>query len=100
MKDMAIPIPKLHHWELLTLLIPVACIYFLPSWGYRAVLRYVGFKVLWTVSFRHIFISLMFGNISFFFEIFAKNGFSDLFAFAILLIGGVRLFFQNAGKPW
>lgn len=100
--DMAIPIRSLHHWELLALLIPVTVFIFVKLGLYRAVLRYVGFKVLWTVSLGIFLSTLCLVTFSFFFEIFLPRTVSVIyFAFAILLIGGVRLFFRmlvNRGK--
>lgn len=100
--DMAIPIRSLHHWELLALLIPVTVFIFAQLGLYRAVLRYVGFKVLWTVSLGIFLSTLCLVTFSFFFEIFLPRTVSVIyFAFAILLIGGVRLFFRmlvNRGK--
>ncbi|MBP0604378.1 polysaccharide biosynthesis protein [Aeromonas sanarellii] len=100
--DMAIPIRSLHHWELLALLIPVTVFIFAKLGLYRAVLRYVGFKVLWTVSLGIFLSTLCLVTFSFFFEIFLPRTVSVIyFAFAILLIGGVRLFFRmlvNRGK--
>ncbi|MGQ4869515.1 polysaccharide biosynthesis protein [Aeromonas caviae] len=100
--DMSIPIRSLHHWELLALLIPVTVFIFAKLGLYRAVLRYVGFKVLWTVSLGIFLSTLCLVTFSFFFEIFLPRTVSVIyFAFAILLIGGVRLFFRmlvNRGK--
>lgn len=100
--DMAIPIRSLHHWELLTLLIPVTVFIFAKLGLYRAVLRYVGFKVLWTVSLGIFLSTLCLVTFSFFFEIFLPRTVSIIyFSFAVLLIGGVRLFFRmlvNRGK--
>ncbi|MGU5818712.1 polysaccharide biosynthesis protein [Aeromonas caviae] len=100
--DMAIPIRSLHHWELLALLIPVTVFIFAKLGLYRAVLRYVGFKVLWTVSLGIFLSTLCLVTFSFFFEIFLPRTVSVIyFSFAILLIGGVRLFFRmlvNRGK--
>lgn len=100
--DMAIPIRSLHHWELLALLIPVTVFIFAKLGLYRAVLRYVGFKVLWTVSLGIFLSTLCLVTFSFFFEIFLPRTVSVIyFSFAVLLIGGVRLFFRmlvNRGK--
>ncbi|MCJ7931198.1 MULTISPECIES: polysaccharide biosynthesis protein [Aeromonas] len=100
--DMAIPIRSLHYWELLALLIPVTVFIFAKLGLYRAVLRYVGFKVLWTVSLGIFLSTLCLVAFSFFFEIFLPRTVSVIyFSFAVLLIGGVRLFFRmlvNRGK--
>lgn len=100
--DMAIPIRSLHYWELLALLIPVTVFIFAKLGLYRAVLRYVGFKVLWTVSLGIFLSTLCLVTFSFFFEIFLPRTVSVIyFSFAVLLIGGVRLFFRmlvNRGK--
>lgn len=100
--DMAIPIQSLRHWELLALLIPVTVFIFSKLGLYRAILRYVGFKVLWTVSLGVFLSTLSLVTLSFFFEVFLPRTVSVIyFAFAILLIGGTRLCFRmlvNRGK--
>ena len=100
--DMAIPIQSLRHWELLALLIPVTVFVFSKLGLYRAILRYVGFKVLWTVSLGVFLSTLSLVTFSFFFDVFLPRTVSVIyFAFAILLIGGTRLCFRmlvNRGK--
>jgi len=100
--DLAMPLQSVRHWELLALLIPVTIFIFARLGLYRAVLRYVGFKVLWTVSLGVFLSTLCLVTFAFFFEVFLPRTVSVIyFAFAILLIGGVRLFFRmlvNRGK--
>ena len=100
--DTAMPIQSIRHWELLVLLIPVTVFIFAKLGLYRAILRYVGFKVLWTVSLGAFISTLSLVTFAFFFEISLPRTVSVIyFAFAILLIGGVRLFFRmlvNRGK--
>ncbi|UBO72861.1 polysaccharide biosynthesis protein [Aeromonas rivuli] len=100
--DIAMPIQSVRHWELLALLIPVTVFIFARLGLYRAVLRYVGFKVLWTVSLGIFVSTLCLVTFAFFLEVFLPRTVSVIyFAFAILLIGGVRLFFRmlvNRGK--
>ncbi len=100
--DTAMPIQSIRHWELLVLLIPVTIFIFAKLGLYRAILRYVGFKVLWTVSLGVFISTLSLVTFAFFFEISLPRTVSVIyFAFAILLIGGVRLFFRmlvNRGK--
>lgn len=100
--DTAMPIQSIRHWELLALLIPVTVFVFAKLGLYRAILRYVGFKVLWTVSLGVFISAISLVTIAFFFEVFLPRTVSVIyFSFAILLIGGVRLFFRmlvNRGK--
>lgn len=93
--DARIPIQSYSHWQLLALLLPVTIIIFIRLGLYRAVLRYVGFKVLWTVSLG-IFISTMaLVMLAFFMEVQLPRTVSVIyFSFAILLVGGIRLFFR------
>ncbi len=96
------PIQSVRHWELLALLIPVTVFIFARLGLYRAVLRYVGFKVLWTVSLGIFVSTLCLVTFAFFLEVFLPRTVSVIyFAFGVLLIGGVRLFFRmlvNRGK--
>ncbi len=100
--DTAVPIQSIRHWELLVLLISVTVFIFAKLGLYRAILRYVGFKVLWTVSLGVFISTLSLVIFAFFLEISLPRTVSVIyFAFAILLIGGVRLFFRmlvNRGK--
>ncbi len=100
--DMAMPIKSLLHWELLAILVPTTVFIFAKLGLYRAVLRYVGFKVLWTVALGVFFSTMSLVMFAFFLEVPLPRTVSVIyFAFAILLIGGVRLFFRmlvNSGK--
>ena len=100
--DTDIPIYSLLHWELLAILVPVTVFIFAKLGLYRAVLRYVGFKVLWTVSLGVFFSTISLVMFAFFFGVPLPRTVSVIyFAFAILLVGGVRLFFRmlvNSGR--
>ncbi|MCE9944504.1 polysaccharide biosynthesis protein [Aeromonas rivipollensis] len=93
--DTGIPFNSLLHWELLAVLVPVTVLIFAKLGLYRAVLRYVGFKVLWTVSLGVFLSTMSLVMLAFFFEAFLPRTVSVIyFSFAILLVGGVRLFFR------
>lgn len=100
--DDAMPIQSLLHWQTLALLVPVTIVVFMKLGLYRAVLRYVGFKVLWTVVLG-VFISTMsLVMLTFFLAVPLPRTVPVIyFAFAIILVGGTRLFFRmlvNRGK--
>ena len=62
---------------------------------YRAVLRYVGFKVLWTVSLGVLLSTMSLVMLAFFMEVPLPRTVSVIyFAFSVLLVGGARLFFR------
>lgn len=93
--DTALPIQSIRHWELLLLLISTTTFAFARLGLYRAVLRYVGFKVLWTVSLGVLISTLSLVTFSFFLDVSLPRTVSVIyFSFAILLIGGVRIFFR------
>lgn len=93
--DTNMPFDSLLHWELLAVLVPITVLIFAKLGLYRAVLRYVGFKVLWTVSLGVFLSTMSFVMLAFFFEVFLPRTVSVIyFSFAILLVGGVRLFFR------
>lgn len=100
--DAKIPLQSVLHWEMLLLLIPISIVIFMRLGLYRAVLRYVGFKVLWTVSLGVMLSSISLVMLAFFMEAALPRTVSVIyFAFAVLLIGGVRLLFRmliNRGK--
>ncbi|PJG60160.1 polysaccharide biosynthesis protein [Aeromonas cavernicola] len=93
--DAKTPLQSLMHWQMLALLLPITIIIFMRLGLYRAVLRYVGFKVLWTVSLG-VFISTMsLVILAFFMEVTLPRTVSLIyFSFALLLVGGIRLFFR------
>ncbi|WP_429146715.1 polysaccharide biosynthesis protein [Aeromonas rivipollensis] len=93
--DAAIPIKSVLHWQTLLLLIPVTIIIFMRLGLYRAVLRYVGFKVLWTVMLGVSLSTMFLVMLAFFLEAPLPRTVSVIyFAFAVLLVGGARLFFR------
>ena len=92
--DSAIPIASPLHWQLLALLTPVSIFVFIRLGLYRAVLRYVGFKIIWTVSLGIFISSVALVLFAFLFTVPLPRTVSVIyFAFATLLIGGARLFF-------
>lgn len=93
--DTQIPIYSLVHWQMLLLLMPVTIFIFVRLGLYRAVLRYVGFKVLWTVSLGVFISTVALVMFSFFMNIALPRTVTIIyFSFSVLLIGGVRLFFR------
>lgn len=94
--DSELPIKKLDNWALLGLLIPVSIVFFIRIGLYRAVLRYVSFRVLWTISLGMVFSTIFLVLASFYFSVFLPRTVSVIyFAFAMLLVGGIRLIFRN-----
>ncbi|MFQ2893035.1 polysaccharide biosynthesis protein [Aeromonas caviae] len=100
--DAKVPFHSASHWQALGLLLPVSIFIFIRLGLYRAVLRYVGFKVLWTVSLGVLISTVALVIISFFMNVPLPRTVSVIyFSFAVLLIGGARLFFRtlvNHGK--
>ncbi|MGG5826074.1 polysaccharide biosynthesis protein [Aeromonas salmonicida] len=100
--DTAMPVKSLLHWELLAILVPFTVFIFVKLGLYRAVLRYVGFKVLWTVALGVFCSTISLVMLAFFMEVALPRTVSVIyFAFAVLLVGSVRLFFRmlvNQGK--
>lgn len=100
--DDAMPLKSVLHWQTLVLLVPITIIVFMRLGLYRAVLRYVGFKVLWTVVLGVFISTMLLVMLGFFFTVSLPRTVPIIyFAFAILLIGGTRLFFRmlvNRGK--
>lgn len=100
--DAKVPFYSIPHWQMLGLLLPVSIFIFMRLGLYRAVLRYVGFKVLWTVSLGVLISTIALVMLAFFMSVPLPRTVSVIyFSFAVLLIGGVRLFFRtvvNHGK--
>lgn len=93
--DDAMPIKSVLHWQALALLVPMTIFIFIRLGLYRAVLRYVGFKVLWTVVLGVFISTMLLVMLGFFFTVSLPRTVPIIyFAFAILLIGGTRLFFR------
>ncbi|AUU21582.1 polysaccharide biosynthesis protein [Aeromonas caviae] len=93
--DANIPLQSLSHWQMLTFLLPITILVFMRLGLYRAVLRYVGFKVLWTVSLGVLLSTMSLVMLAFFMEVPLPRTVSVIyFAFSVLLVGGARLFFR------
>lgn len=95
--DQYTPIDSAEHWLLLAFLAPMTVFVFVKLGLYRAVLRYVSFRVLLTVLSGVVFSTGLFVSLAFYFSIFLPRSTSIIyFSFALILIGGVRLFFRMA----
>ncbi len=93
--DDSMPIKSVLHWQALALLVPITIFIFMRLGLYRAVLRYVGFKVLWTVVLGVFISTMLLVMLGFFFTASLPRTVPIIyFSFAILLIGGTRLFFR------
>ena len=93
--DQYTPINSLDHWLLLAFLAPITVAAFVKLGLYRAVLRFVSFRVLLTVLSGVLFSTGILVSLAFYFNIFLPRSTSIIyFSFALILIGGVRLFFR------
>ncbi|MGL5119238.1 MAG: polysaccharide biosynthesis protein [Plesiomonas shigelloides] len=89
------PISNLHHWFLLAALIVFSINIFVRLGLYRAVLRYVSFRVLWTIALGATLSTIFLVLVAFYFNVFLPRTVSVIFfTFLILFVGGVRLFFR------
>ncbi|HDZ8928381.1 TPA: polysaccharide biosynthesis protein, partial [Aeromonas dhakensis] len=89
------PIDNPHHWALLGAIIIVSISVFVRLGLYRAVLRYVSFRVLWTILLGAFLSTCFFVISAFYFDIFLPRTVSVIYlSFLVLLVGGVRLFFR------
>lgn len=89
------PIESPRHWALLGAIIVVSIGLFVRLGLYRAVLRYVSFRVLWTISLGAFLSTCFFVIAAFYFDIFLPRTVSVIYlSFLVLLVGGVRLFFR------
>lgn len=89
------PIDSPHHWALLSAIIAVSIGLFIRLGLYKAVLRYVSFRVLWTISLGAFLSTSFFVISAFYSDIFLPRTVSVIyFSFLVLLVGGVRLFFR------
>ena len=89
------PIDSPHHWALLGAIIIVSISLFVRLGLYRAVLRYVSFRVLWTISLGAFLSTCFFVISAFYFDILLPRTVSVIYlSFLVLLVGGVRLFFR------
>jgi FlaA1/EpsC-like NDP-sugar epimerase len=84
------PIASPRHWALLCAIIVLSISVFVRLGLYRAILRYVSFRVLWTISLG-AFVSTSFFVISaFYFDIFLPRTVSVIYlSFLVLMVGGV-----------
>jgi len=93
--DSLTPIHSEAHWLLLAFIIPITIFCFIRIGLYRAVLRYVSFRVLLTVLLGVLFSSLLLVTSAFIFDVFLPRSTAILyFTTTFILIGGVRLFFR------
>ncbi len=93
--DSLTPFNSLEHWLLLPVIIPLTLFCFMRLGLYRAVLRYVSFRVLLTVLAGIIISSLLLVSTAFIFEVFLPRSTAILyFLTTFLLVGGIRLFFR------
>ncbi len=93
--DTLTPFNSEHHWLLLAFLIPTTIFCFIRIGLYRAVLRYVSFRVLLTVLLGVLFSSLLLVTTAFIFNVFLPRSTAILFfSTTFILIGGIRLFFR------
>ncbi|MFR9718492.1 polysaccharide biosynthesis protein [Aeromonas diversa] len=89
------PITSPHHWTLLAAIIVVSIAVFIRLGLYRAVLRYVSFRVLWTISLGAALSTCFFVVSAFYFDLFLPRTVSVIYlSFLVLQVGGVRLFFR------
>ncbi len=89
------PIASSDHWLLLFFILPLTLLCFIRLGLYRAVLRYVSFRVLLTVLFGVVFSSFLLVTSAFIFEVFLPRSTAILyFSITFILIGGIRLFFR------
>ncbi|UCA10517.1 nucleoside-diphosphate sugar epimerase/dehydratase [Aeromonas enteropelogenes] len=89
------PIDNTHHWMLLGAIIVISIALFVRLGLYRAVLRYVSFRVLWTISLGAFLSTCFFVMTAFYFDVFLPRTVSVIYlSFLVLLVGGVRLFFR------
>ena len=89
------PIDSPKHWALLGAIVVVSIGLFIRLGLYRAVLRYVSFRVLWTISLGAFLSTCFFVVAAFYFDIFLPRTVSVIYlSFLVLLVGGARLFFR------
>ncbi|MEG0007291.1 MAG: nucleoside-diphosphate sugar epimerase/dehydratase [Aeromonas sp.] len=89
------PIDSPRHWVLLGAIITISIALFVRLGLYRAVLRYVSFRVLWTISLGAFLSTCFFVMAAFYFDVFLPRTVSVIYlSFLVLLVGGVRLFFR------
>ena len=93
--DSLAPFNSLEHWLLFAFLLPVTIYCFINLGLYRAVLRYVSFRVLVTVLSGVLFSTAALVATAYYFNIFLPRSTSILyFSISLILVGGIRLFFR------
>lgn len=93
--DQQTPIDGVEQWLLLALMLPFTLLVFIRLGLYRAVLRFVSFRVLWTVGLGVFLSTLFMVLVSFYLKTFLPRPVPIIyFAFALILVGGARLFFR------
>jgi Predicted nucleoside-diphosphate sugar epimerases len=94
--DIGIPIENTRNWMLLVFLIPTSIYCFIRIGLYRAVLRFVSFRVLLTITIGIAFSTVVLIMGGFFFQVFLPRTVPVIyFSFAMLLIGGPRLIYRG-----
>lgn len=93
--DQQTPFFSADHWAVLVVLLPITLVIFIRTGLYRAVLRFVSFRVLWTTSLGVLISTVVLVLLAFYHEVFLPRSVPVIyFAFALILVGGSRLFFR------
>lgn len=93
--DTETPLTSAEHWLFLAAIIPLTLVVFIKAGLYRAVLRFVSFRVLWTVGLGVLFSTGFLVLFAFYGDIFLPRSVPVIyFSFALILVGGARLFFR------
>jgi FlaA1/EpsC-like NDP-sugar epimerase len=94
--DVDIPIENIKNWMLLLILAPTSVFCFMRIGLYRAVLRFVSFRVFITITLGILFSTLALVILAFFFQIFLPRTVPIIyFSFSMLLIGAPRLIYRG-----
>lgn len=94
--DDDIPIKSLQHWGLLLALILFSVFVFARLGLYRAILRFVNFRMLWTIALGAGASTLFLVMCVFYFNIFLPRTVTIIyFSFIMLLVGGIRVLFRS-----
>lgn len=89
------PLSNVRHWFLLAALILFSISIFVRLGLYRAVLRYVSFRVLWTIALGAALSTTFLVLAAYYLNVFLPRTVSAIyFTFLVFFIGGVRLFFR------
>ncbi len=93
--DTETPLSSAEHWLFLAAIIPLTLVVFIKAGLYRAVLRFVSFRVLWTVGLGVLISTGFLVLFAFYGDIFLPRSVPVIyFSFALILVGGARLFFR------